>query len=36
MVAGESVPIAVVPITVDVQHFTSVLQARNPQPNRGE
>jgi len=34
MVAGESVPIAVVPITVDVQHFTSVLQARNPQPNR--
>lgn len=34
MVAGESVPVEVVPITVDAEHFTPVLQARNPQPNR--
>lgn len=34
MVAGESVPIEVVPITVDAEHFTPVFQARNPQPNR--
>jgi polysaccharide biosynthesis protein PslH len=34
MVAGESAPIDVVPITVDAEHFTPILNARNPQPNR--
>ena len=33
MVAGESVSMEVVPITVDAEHFTPVFQARNPQPN---
>jgi polysaccharide biosynthesis protein PslH len=34
MVADESTPIEVVPITVDAEHFTSILNARNPQPDR--
>jgi glycosyltransferase involved in cell wall biosynthesis len=34
MVAGESVSMEVVPITVNAEHFTPVLQARNPQPDR--
>jgi glycosyltransferase involved in cell wall biosynthesis len=34
LVAGETVPIEVVPITVDAEHFTPILRARDPQPGR--
>jgi glycosyltransferase involved in cell wall biosynthesis len=33
-VAGESVSIKVVPITIDVKSFEAIWEARNPQPNR--
>src|SRR5207248_4805929 len=33
-VAGTSVPIEVVPITVDAESFTPIWEARDPQPNR--
>jgi polysaccharide biosynthesis protein PslH len=33
-ITGNSVPIEVVPITVDAEYFTSVLEARNPEPDR--
>jgi len=33
-VAGERVKIEVVPITVDAERFTSIWEARDPQPNR--
>jgi glycosyltransferase involved in cell wall biosynthesis len=34
VVAGESVPIEVVPITVDEEQFQAIWDARDPQPNR--
>ena len=34
VVAGESVPIEVVPITVDAAQFQTLWEARNPQPDR--
>jgi glycosyltransferase involved in cell wall biosynthesis len=34
VVAGESVPIDVVPITVDAEQFQTIWDARDPQPNR--
>ena len=34
VVAGESVPIEVVPITVDAESFTPMWERRDPQPNR--
>src|SRR6185312_7003408 len=33
-VAGEAVPIELVPITVDAQHFETLYAARDPQPDR--
>lgn len=33
-IAGKSVPIEVVPITVDAESFTPIWQVRDPQPNR--
>lgn len=33
-VAGESVPIEVVPITVDAEHFRSIWESRDPRPGR--
>lgn len=33
VVVGKTVPIEVVPITVDAEHFTPIWEARNPQPN---
>src|SRR6266849_3329548 len=33
-VAGESVPIEVVPITIDRENFEAIWAARNPQPDR--
>jgi glycosyltransferase involved in cell wall biosynthesis len=34
VVAGESVPIEVVPITVDAEQFQTIWDARDPQPHR--
>ncbi len=34
VIAGESVPIEVVPITVDAKNFTPIWEARNPDPDR--
>jgi len=34
VVAGESVSIEVVPITVNAEYFTPIWEARNPQPDR--
>lgn len=33
-VAGEQVKMEIVPITVDVEQFTAIWEARDPQPNR--
>lgn len=32
-VVGDAVPLEIVPITVDAEHFKSILAARDPQPN---
>ena len=34
VITGKSVLIEVVPITVSAEHFTSIVEARNPQPNK--
>ena len=34
VVAGDAVPIRVVPITVDIERLDGIWQARNPQPDR--
>ena len=34
VVAGESVPIEIVPITVDAEYFTPIWETRDPQPGR--
>lgn len=34
VITGNSIPIKVVPITVDAEQFTSIMEGRDPQPNQ--